>query len=111
MIVKTRGNVETCFSAAPKLPDWLLRAIASKAGVHIYNAQDDAMYVNKSFIGIHTPKAGTRTLRVPNPVSLFDVYHRKVIAEGVTEVALDLPARHTGLYFLGTGRQWNSLAK
>jgi beta-galactosidase len=111
LIAKARGEVRTYFSSAPKLPEWLLRSIAAKAGVHIYNAQDDALYVNKSFVGIHTPRAGTRTLRFPAPVSLFDVYNEKTIATGVTEVALDLPARHTGLYFLGTGQQWNSLGK
>lgn len=111
LIAKARGGVQTYFSSAPKLPDWLLRGIAAKAGVHIYNQQDDAMYVNKSFVGIHTPRAGTRMLRFPAPVSLFDVYNEKTVATGVTEVALDLPARHSGLYFLGTEQQWSSLSK
>jgi beta-galactosidase len=111
LIAKAKGGVQTYFSSAPKLPEWLLRAIATKAGVHIYNQQDDAMYVNRSFVGIHTPRAGKRTIRFPAPVTLFDVYNRKIVANGVKEVALDLPARYTGLYFIGTEQQWNSLGK
>lgn len=111
LIAKDVRGVPSYFSSAPKLPDWLLRSIAAKAGVHVYCSQDDALYVNKSFLGIHTPKPGKRVLRFPAPVSLFDVYAQKTIAGGVTEVALDLPARHSALYFLGTEQQWNKLGE
>jgi hypothetical protein len=111
LIAKAVNGVQTYFSSAPKLPDWLLRSIAKKAGVHIYDSQDDALYVNKSFLGIHTPKAGKRVLRFPARVSLFDVYAKKSIANSVSEVTLDLPARYSALYFLGTEQQWNSLGK
>ena len=111
LITKVVNGVQTYFSSAPKLPDWLLRSMAKKAGVHIYDSQDDALYVNKSFLGIHTPKAGKRVLRFPARVSLFDVYAKKSVANSVSEVTLDLPARYSALYFLGTEQQWNSLGK
>lgn len=108
LVVKPQGGVETYFSSAPMLPDWLLRSIARKAGVHIYNAQDDALYVNRSFVGIHTPKAGRRILRFPEPVDLFDVYAGKQVARRAREVVLDLPARRSALYFRGTREQWTA---
>lgn len=111
LIAKEVRGVPSYFSSAPKLPAWLLRSIASKAGVHIYNSQEDALYVNKSFLGIHAPKPGQRVVRFPAPVSLFDVYAQKSIAQGVTEVALDLPARRSALYFLGTEQEWNKLGE
>jgi hypothetical protein len=111
LITKAVNGAQAYFSSAPLLPDWLLRAMARKAGVHIYDSQDDALYVNKSFLGIHTPKAGRRVIRFPQPVSVFDVYLERTLATGVTEISLDLPARYSGLYFLGTQQQWNSLAK
>jgi hypothetical protein len=111
LISKVVNGAQAYFSSAPLLPDWLLRSMARKAGVHIYDSQDDALYVNKSFLGIHTPKAGKRVIRFPAPVSVFDVYADKTIASKVTEVTLDLPARYSGLYFLGTQQQWNSLGK
>jgi beta-galactosidase len=108
LIEKTVNGAQAYFSSAPKLPDWLLRGIAAKAGVHIYNAQDDALYVNKSFLGIHTPTAGKRTIHFPAPVSVYDTYKRKTIAHAVTQVTLDLPARYSGLFFLGTEQEWNA---
>ncbi len=111
LITKVVNGAQAYFSSAPMLPEWLLRSIARKAGVHIYDSQDDALYVNKSFLGIHTPTAGRHVLRFATPVTLFDVYAEKTVASGVTEVGLDLPARFSGLYFLGTQQQWNSLGK
>ena len=109
LLTKAVNGAQAYFSSAPKLPDWLLRSIARKAGVHIYNDRDDALYVNKSFLGIHTPTSGKRVLRFPSPVSLYDVYVRKRIADGATEITLDLPARYSRIYFLGTGAQWDRL--
>lgn len=109
LITKVVNGAQAYFSSAPKLPGWLLRSIARRAGVHIFNDQDDALYVNKSFLGIHTPTSGKRVFRFPSPVSLYDVYERKSIADEVTEITLDMPARYSGIYFLGTGAQWDQL--
>ena len=82
-----------------------------KAGVHIYDPQDDVLYVNKSFLGIHTTRPGRRVLRFPAPVDLFDLRAGKSIAKRVTTISLDLPVRYSGLYFLGSEQSWNDLGK
>jgi hypothetical protein len=94
------------YSAAPLLPAVLLREIAAQSGVHVYNDRDDVTYVNRSFIGLHTPRAGPRVLRFPEPVDLYDVYEERTVATGATEVSVDLPARHSVLYFIGTREEW-----
>ncbi len=94
------------YCAAPNLPSWLLRAVARSAGVAIYSDGEDVMYINKSFLGIHTNEAGLRTLRFPRPVSLFEVFEKKQVATDAVEVKLELPARHTALYFLGAAEAW-----
>jgi beta-galactosidase len=103
------GGIQTYFSSAPRLPAVLLRAIAAQAGVHIYNEQDDITYVNRSFIGLHTPQSGPRTLRFPAPVDLYDVYQEQVVAANARTVTLDLPARHSALYFRGSRKVWEHL--
>jgi hypothetical protein len=108
LIRKKVGGVQTYWSAAPRLSAGLLRAIAAQAGVHIYNEQDDITYVNRSFIGLHTPRSGQRVLRFPSPTDLYDVYHKEVLATKALEVTLDLPARHSALYFRGTKQEWDS---
>ena len=67
--------------------------------------------MNSSFLGIHTPTSGKRTLRFKKPTDLFDVYNEKNVCKQVTEFILDLPARHSALYFMGTKQEWENLRK
>jgi hypothetical protein len=62
--------------------------------------------VNRSFVGLHTPRSGQRTLRFPAPSDLYDVYHQEVVATNALQVTLDLPARYSALYFRGTREEW-----
>ncbi len=111
LIRKTVDGIDTYFSTAPKLSASVLRAIAERAGAHIYNFSDDVTYVNRSFIGIHTPRSGERILRFPEPTTLYDVYHEKMIAADVVNVTIDLPARETMLYFMGNKEEWDALGR
>jgi beta-galactosidase len=106
LVCKEINGVQTFYSASPKLSHEILRAIAEKSGVHIYNNVDDGTYVNKSFISIHTVRNGKRTLSFPNPVTLYDVYHDKLIANNTDRVIIDLPVRTTAIFFMGTRDEW-----
>jgi len=107
LITKKVNNIQTYFSVAPTLPEWLLRDIAVEAGVHIYNYQNNAMYVNKSFIGIHTAEAGNQTIYLENAHDIYDVYNDSVIARDVLQFNVELKGRYTGLYFLGRKKEWD----
>jgi hypothetical protein len=99
------------YCAAPNLPAWLLRDIAKCAGVHIFNEADDVLYANRSFLGIHTNEAGPRVLRFARPTSLYEVFEKRQVATDAIEVKVELPARHTAFYFLGTGEQWEGASR
>jgi hypothetical protein len=111
LITKKIDGVQVYFSAAPMLSSPVLKGIAQKAGVHLYGSGDDVLYVNRSFIGIHTSRPGKRTLHFPKPVDLYDVYNDKTIATKAKEVALDLPVRYSALYFMGAKQEWDALKK
>lgn len=106
LIMKSMNGVEVYFSSAPLLTADLLRAIAAKAGVHIYNAQNDALYANKSFLAIHTLKGGPRTIRLPKATDLYGIYEEETVAHEISEVTIDLPERHTALYYMGSADEW-----
>ena len=80
--------------------------IARDAGVHIYSEHDDALYANRSFIGIHSHGAGPRRLRFPRIVDLYDLFGDKQAARQVGEFGVELPANTTAFYFLGTAEEW-----
>jgi hypothetical protein len=111
LITKKIDGVQVYFSAAPALSPEVLRGIARKAGVHLFESGDDVLYVNKSFFGIHTVRPGKRTLRFPKPTDLYDVYHGATVAAKAKDVTLDLPVRHSALYFMGTKDEWDALKK
>lgn len=108
LVKKTVNGLDVYYSSAPTLPSSLLRGIASRSGVHIYNYWDDALYVNKSFISIHTGTSGIRNIRLQENSDVYDVYNNKLIARNVSRFSVDLPVRHTTLYFLGSSEEWNS---
>ena len=106
LVYKEIKGVQTYYSASTKLSYDLLRAIAVKSGVHIYNDIDDGTYVNKSFVSIHTVRGGKRTLSFPNTVNLYDVYNDTIVATSSKKVIVDLPVRTTAMYFIGTKEEW-----
>jgi len=106
LVFKEINGVQTYYTASPKLSHEVIRAIAEKSGVHIYNNVDDGTYVNKSFISIHTVRGGERTLTFPRPVTLYDVYNDKLIAEKTSHVTIDMPVRTTSIFFIGTKKEW-----
>ena len=107
LAVKRFPGWTSVYCAAPNLPSWLLRSIARAAGVQILTETDDPLYANRSFLALHTNAAGERVLRFAAPTSLFEVFDRKQVARDVREVKVDLPAKHTAVYFRGTEEEWN----
>lgn len=55
------------FSAFPGLTPELFRSIAEKAGVFIYSSDNDAVYVNASYLAVHTSvRQGARKIKLPH---------------------------------------------
>ncbi|MCL5019137.1 MAG: beta-galactosidase [Patescibacteria group bacterium] len=108
LITKTVNGIQVYYSAAPLLSAEVLRAIAKKSGVHIYNNRDEVLYVNNSFLTLHTNEASTRTIALPKATDIYDVYEGKTIATNAREITLQLPAKHTIIYFLGSEQEWKN---
>lgn len=106
LIRRNVDGVQVYYSAAPNIASAVLRAIAVQSGIHIYTNENDSFYANKSFLAISTDKEGPRTFRFPLPTNVYDVYNEKLMASNAKEIRLDLPEKHTTLYFLGTEEEW-----
>lgn len=66
--------------------------------MHIYSDQNDIIYANRQFVGVCVDAGGTRTISLPQPSDVYDLLAEKMIATGVSEFMIDLPAQQTGLY-------------
>ena len=111
LVVKEKEEIKTVYCATRFLPARLLRNIGRWAGVHIYIEEEEGIYTNKSFFSLHTNLSGEKTIRFPRKTDVYDVFEEKQIAEGVDELMLNLPEKHTVLYFLGSKEEWETAGK
>ena len=74
LAVKSCDNWTSIYTLNPALPAVVLRAIARKASVHIYNDRNDTFYANRSYLCLNADGCGERTLRFPEPVELIDPF-------------------------------------
>jgi len=109
LVLKKVNGMDVYYSSGLTVPSAVLRAMASRSGVHIYNYQDDVLYANRSFLSIHTASAGARHIRLPERTDVYDVYNDQVVARNTTRFDVDLPVRRTVLYFLGSEAEWKKL--
>ena len=72
---KQENGVTHYYAAFPMLPPQILRAIAQKAGVHIYLDRYDAVYVCENYLAIHTNRdAGERIITLPQNTAVTQIY-------------------------------------
>jgi hypothetical protein len=74
------GDWTSLWTPTPALPAGTYRELARSAGVHIFHARDDVLYLNRSLLCLHAQGDGARRLRFPRPVSLVDLIHDRLVA-------------------------------
>ncbi len=90
------------YSAVPNLPSAVLREIARTAGVHLYSEKGDVLYATSELLGVHTLSGGTRRFELTQNVEIvYDLFNRKVIAEGVRFFEVSLDPVSTSLFYTG----------
>ncbi len=109
LVLKHIGGLDVYYSSAPTLPGSVLRGMASRSGVHIYDYQDDAVYANQSFLSIHAQGSGVRNVRLPKRTDVYDVYNDTIAAKNAIRFDVDLPDKQTVLYFLGSAEEWKKI--
>jgi len=111
LVLKNINGVDVYYSAAPTLPASVLRGMAERAGVHVYNDQNDILYANKSFLSLYVVNAGVRRIRLPERTDVYDVYTDTTVATNAITFDVELPAKHAVLYFLGSETSWKKTAR
>lgn len=81
---KDMGGWTSIYSAAPGLSAEVLRALARRAGVHIYSDENAVVYANASVLSVTVAAPGAYTLSLPAPCTVRDVFTGEVLAETAT---------------------------
>ena len=97
LAMKPMKRWNSVYTLNPVLPAAFLRALARKAGVHLYNDRDDTLYASRSYFTLNADGAGERRLRFPRAVDVFDPFTGETIARRVTELVRYLRDKETCL--------------
>ena len=100
-LVATEANGSlTVFSSVPQLPASLLRAVARKAGVHLYIDTEDIVWASRDLLAVSVNAAGQRTVRLPRPCRVVDLWTGQDVAENAAEFTVEVPEKGTSLFRL-----------
>ena len=87
--VKKCEGYTSIFYGAKLIDRSVLRAIARFAGAHVYSDCEDVLFVGKNYITFHAASGGKKTLSLPSPSKVTEVYEAKVYVECSKEVCFD----------------------
>ncbi|MHB9026912.1 MAG: hypothetical protein ACYC7E_22485 [Armatimonadota bacterium] len=95
LAVKEFGKYRSIYSASPLLPADLLRGIARYAGCHVYTEENDVVMAGRGLITYHTAAPGPRTVTLPEPATVYDIFSGEKLAEECRAFTLDFTAPGT----------------
>ena len=96
--LRAQSDWTALWAPTPALPAATFRGLARQAGVHLFNEQDDVLYVNRSLLCLHANGTGSRTLQFPREVTLIDAVHGRQVANHVRQWSTDLTHGETILF-------------
>ena len=108
MALKHHSDWTSVYSASPVIYPEIMREILRKSKVHIYLDSNDLVYINNSFIGIHTLSEGVRQLNLPEESALYEIFTKHELKRYKTHT-LKLEGKKTYLFYRGDKTSWDSL--
>ena len=87
---------ETTINAA------LVRALAQKAGAHVWSFHDDVLHVRPPFLTVHCTGDGLRTIALPGKWSAYNLLTSEWVAVDATNIKFSSPDGVTHMFLVGT---------
>lgn len=95
LAMKSLADHTSIYTLNPVLPASFFRALARRAGAHIYHHRSDTFYASTNFLCVNADGAGRRNLRFPKPVDLVDPFTGKRRAQNTTQYECFLKDKET----------------
>ena len=100
LCVKKMDGWTSVYSSAPGLGAAVLRALAKRAGVHVYVDEDSVVYANKSVLSVTVVEPGVRDIRLKQPATVKDALSGQILATGARQVRVLFAERESRLFLL-----------
>ena len=78
----------------------LVKEAARRSGVHIYSEDGDVFYADKNFAVIHASTGGTKKIRFPQKVDIYEVFENKFYGKNTDEIEFDMKWGQTKVFCL-----------
>ena len=99
--VKRFEDWTAVYCAQSQLNPQFIRNLAKLAKIHEYIDTEDVVWANQSMLAVCVDKPGPRTIKLPRPAKVTELYSNKIIsAEPVTSFTADFPENATLLFRL-----------
>ena len=98
LVMREFGTWTAVYSSAPLLPASLLRRLARHAGVHLYVDTDDVVWASHDLVVVCVQRGGTRTVHLPRPADVRDLYRGVEIGRGVRSFRADFQDHATRVF-------------
>ncbi len=95
------ANGNSVFCGVPALSPDFLRSLAMWAGVHIYSSTNDVLYANTDFVTFHAATAGRKTIHLPQPADVVEVFSGRVIARNCRSFSFEAKLHESFLFYCG----------
>ena len=99
--VKEADGFTSIYCGSKFISAEFVREVARFAGCHIYEEDENVVYVNKNFLTVHASKTGTITLKFPKECSPYELYEEKYYGENVTAISFDMLRGETKMFKIG----------
>ena len=96
------------YSASPNLPPGLIRYAIHEAKAFQYTNTEDVLYLDQSFVALHTMAQGQIQLNLPVASALYEVF-RGMEYPPSTHQSISVEANQTYLFFRGSQMDWNAV--
>ena len=98
-VAAAKGNA--LFYGGALLDAKFVRETARAAGAHIYCDSDDNLYAGNGFVVIHAISPGAKTIHLPAPADVTDLFTGELLGRNVTEVSFAMDSFQTRVLITG----------
>ena len=100
LVIRRHPGWTAIYSAAPLMPTPLLCRLAELGGVHFYTPPGDVVWATKDLVGVSVHQAGSRTITLPRPATITDLYTGAQLGDNLRSFRADFADRATRVFTL-----------
>jgi hypothetical protein len=98
LVARKFAGWTSIFSAAPMMPEPLIRALFKSAGVHLYIDTPDVVWATHDLLAVCVKDPGKRQIHLPRPARITDLYAGTPATEPTSSIEVDFADLSTRLF-------------